>query len=697
MRFDAPAADSYRQTPIESTAFVGRKPELAALANLLGSSRLVTVTGPGGVGKTRLALAAATNAAGCYPHGVVLAELSGTRDPELLHHTVAQALGLAQQDDGPQLESIVGYLRDRKLLLVLDSCERMTSACDLLAGTLLREAPGVTILATGRHPLSLPDESTIQLAPLPVPESGQRDNSAAADDAAELFARRAAISVPGFEITEASRRSVIEICRRVNGLPLAIELAAAFLRTMDLDDLSRRLDQWSGSPRDTIGWAYEMCTPAEQALWARLSVFAGPVNEEAAVEICADGEELAPGKVPGTLASLADKSVLIHDDGAVPVYRMPNTLQEYGTARLAETWATDEVRVRFLDHYLRLAEEFHADPLTNQLTRYRALHAEHANIRAALAYGFAIPGQESAVARLAGALYWYWIMSGLIREGVHWLPKVLDRFPDPSPERAGALLLRGLATAVRSGRPDDGVAECAAGLAMARELGHARMYARGYFYYCQALTATRRPGEAAAAWQRATSLLREVGDTRTADILYMYLAQLGLMQGDVNQCLKASQEGLRRMPTASGERWCSGHLYSLAGIAQFLKGETERGSIALRKALVMRRELGDQTGMAYCLNGLGFAAAGQDRFRRAAWLQGASSALWHRLRTVPFPGAPVLGQAVGKAAARAREALGSDAYEELFRAGGRLPLDEAINLAIADADDLPENYPERQW
>lgn len=685
MRFDAPAADSYRQTPIESTAFVGRKPELALLANLLGSSRLVTVTGPAGAGKTRLALAAATNAADRYPHGTVLAGLSGTRDPGLLHHTVAQALGLAQQDDGSQLESVIGYLRERKLLLVLDSCERMVSACAMLAGTLLREAPGVTILATSRQALNVPDEAAIALAP------------PAAEDAAELFARRAALSVPDFEITDASRRSVVGICRRVNGLPLAIELTAAFLRTMDVDALCRRLDQWPGGPHDVIGWAYEMCTPAEQVLWARLSVFAGPVNQEAAVEICAGGEQLAPGKIPETLASLAGKSVLIHDDGAVSVYRMPNALQEYGAARLAETWATDEVRVRFLGHYLRLAEEFQADPLTDQLARYRALRAQHANIRAALAYGFAIPGQESAVARLAGALYWYWIMSGLIREAVHWLPKVLDRFPDPSPERAGALLLRGLATAVRSGRPDDGVAECEAGLAMAREVGHARMYARGYFYYCQALTATRRHGEAAAAWQRATRLLREAGDTRTADILYIYLAQLGLMQGDINQCLKASQEGLRRMPTASGERWCSGHLYSLAGIAQFLKGETERGSIALRKALVMRQELGDLTGMAYCLNGLGFAAAGQDRFRRAAWLQGASSALWHRLRTGPFPGAPVLGQAVGQAAARVREALGDGAYEELFGAGGRLPLDQTVNLAIADADDLPEICPERQW
>jgi non-specific serine/threonine protein kinase len=192
-------------------------------------------------------------------------------------------------------------------------------------------------------------------------------------------------------------------------------------------------------------------------------------------------------------------------------------------------------------------------------------------------------------------------------------------------------------------------------------------------------------------------LLNAAGDTKTADILYLYLAQLGLMQRDLNQCLIASREGLRRMPTANGERWTSSHLYVLAGIAQFLKGETERGSIALRKALAMRQELGDLIGITYCLNALGFAAAGQTRFRRAAWLQGVSSVLWHRLGTDPFPGAPALAEAVDKAAARTREALGDESYDELFRLAERLPLDEAVTLAIADADDLPAIHTERQW
>ncbi|HSZ40196.1 MAG TPA: NB-ARC domain-containing protein [Trebonia sp.] len=677
MIFDALAASSRSQTLTESTAFVGRKSELHALANLLASSRLITVAGPGGVGKTRLALRAAANAADCYQHGVVLVQLSGTRDPELLHHTVGRTLGLAQQGDGSQLDSIISYLCERKLLLALDSCEQMTDACALLALTLLREAPGVTILATSRQPLSLPDESILQLTPLLT------------GDAVDLFARRAASSVPGFEITAENRRDVIGVCRRLSGFPLGIELAAACLHTMDLGQLAGSLgDQSRRAPGGTIGWVYKMCTPAQQALWARLSVFAGPVTVAAAVDACAGGV-LPADAIPGTLASLAAKTVLSQTGDRAPSYLMANALRDHGAARLAETGATEEVRLRFLQHYLRLAEKFDADPLTGQLTRYRALREQHDNIRAAICYGFEMPGQEGPAARLAGKLYWYWNISGLIREGLHWVPKALEQFPDPSTERAGALLLRGLATAVRSGRADDGVADCEAGLAMARNLGNGQLYARGYFYYCQALAATRRFNEASAAWQRAMSLLNAAGDTKTADILYMYLAQLGLMQGDLNQCLIASGEGQRRMPTASGERWCSSHLYVMAGIAQFLKGETERGSIALRKALTMREELGDLIGITYCLNALGYAAAGQARFRRAAWLQGVSAALWHRLGTIPFPGAPALGQAVGKAATRTREALGDEAYEELFCEGGRLALNEATRLAVADADELP--------
>jgi predicted ATPase/DNA-binding CsgD family transcriptional regulator len=695
----APVARAPGQLPVETTGFVGRRSELVTLGTLLGGSRLVTVTGPGGVGKTRLALRAASEAAPRYKHGAVLAELSAVRDPGLLPHTVAVALGLLQRGPGPGLEAITGYLRARELLLILDTCEHLVEECALFAGALLREAPGVTILATSRQPLDAPGESTCPLSPLQVPEEGGTLNPG---DATELFAQRAAAARAGFAVTDANRARVIELCRRLDGIPLAIELAAVRLRALDLDELGRRLDKRmqiltgvrrGTTPRhqalrDTIGWSYDLCTPQEQALWARLSVFAGPFTVAAAEDTCAGGE-LPRGDVLATLIALVDKSVLIKDDGPVPCYRMLDTIREYCAGRLGQAGDTDRVRILMTGHYLRLAAELDADPLTGQLARYRVMRAQRDNIRAALGYGFEVPGAAREGARLVAALYWYTLISGEFSEARHWLARLLERFREPSAERAAGLLLQGL-LATAQGTPVSGLAECEDGLRMAGGLGDARLYARGHLYYCMTLLVAGRPEESATTARIADSLMRAAGDVPNAEVLHLYIALTHLLTGDLDRCYAACTQGLRRISPDSGERWTSSFLLAMAGAVLFLRGEPESGVKAARRFLEMRRELGDSMGMAFGLSLLGIMAANQGKFRRTAWLMGGASQVWERLGTATFTGVAGLDELARAAADETRKAMGEDAYTETFSAAAKCSLDE---LTIAETGDLSAPAP----
>ena len=288
------------ELPADVTGFVGRQHELTGLDGLLCTARLVTVTGPGGVDKTRVALRAAARDGGQFADGVYLAELGGLHDPDLLPHTVATCLGLPEQDSRAQADAVVDYLRGRQLLLILDSCEHLIGACAALAEAVLRYAPRVTMLATTRQPMNLPGEHCCPIPPLPVPEPGTGGESGG--DAVELFAQRAAAATPGFAVTAANRDDVIRLCARLDGIPLAIELATVQLRTLSL----RAADHPAGASlppahrrppvalahqqtlRATTQWSYDLCSPAEQLLWARLSVFAGSFDIPAV-------ERYAPG------------------------------------------------------------------------------------------------------------------------------------------------------------------------------------------------------------------------------------------------------------------------------------------------------------------------------------------------------------------------------------------------------------------
>ena len=347
--------------PPQTSGFVGREAELARARELLRQSRLVTITGPGGVGKTRLAVRAAGEAAGGFRDGAHFIELSVVHDPGLLAHTIAARLIIAElsnaeSDQGSQRSRLLGFIRERELLLILDTCEHVIDACAALADSILREAPGVTILATSRQPLDAAGEAVLRLSPLPVPDPGA--DSAGKADAVELFAQRAAATVPGFTVTPENLADIITVCRRLDGIPLAIELATVRLRALSLHQMAERIDdrlrlltggRRTGTPRHqtlraAIEWSYSLCTPAEQLLWARLSVFACGFDLAAAEQVCAGGA-LAADEILPTLISLVDKSVLTRNGApdpsleeggqpADPVFRMLDTIREFGAERL---------------------------------------------------------------------------------------------------------------------------------------------------------------------------------------------------------------------------------------------------------------------------------------------------------------------------------------------------------------------------
>jgi non-specific serine/threonine protein kinase len=696
-----------RFPPGEYTDFVGRQDELAEIAAMLAGHRLVTIVGPGGVGKTRVSLVAAARAAACYPDGPWIVELSGLRDPALLSNTVAGVLGLPEQDARPALDAVLEYLRDKRLLLILDTCEHVLDACADLIQALLREAPGVTVLATSRQPLDMAAEHAYPIGPLPVPDGSELavdDGQARGGDAPELFALRAAAAVPGFAVTPDNAADVVRLCRRLDGIPLAIELAAVQLRTLPLPELSRRLDHRfavlaGGRPgalprhqtlRTAIEWSYGLCSPAERRLWARLSVFAGGFTLPAAEEVCAEVALERPD-VLSALIGLVDKSVVLREGEH---YRMLDMLREFGAERLGASGELASCRARHIARYLAMARYFGDNFVEDdQLDRYHELREVHANLRAALEYALdpdddpaagrdGQPGRPggglaTAVVRdrwrdgteLACSLYGYWQISGLLGEGCYWLTKALDRFTEPGHERAHALVSRGF---LRSFQGDaiNSLADCEAGTAMALALGDDPVTARGYQYMTLTFTFLGRHEEAARAGEEARSRLRGCGDRPGEVMLTAELGHLYQLSGRLAECVAVCHEGLALLGADNREQWLRSYLLFVSGVALFHRpGREAECDTVLRRALHGKQELGDVIGMGYALDVLGWLSVKTGSPARTAWLLGAADPLWERGGSVRFSGTAIMEELHQESARAARATLGAQRYDSEYEAG----------------------------
>lgn len=440
--------------PAEVTSFVGRQRELTELARLLAGQRLVTVTGPGGVGKSRLALRAAARAAGAFPDGTWLVEVAPVQDRQLLGHAVLEALRLTDGTARPPLDVLVEQLAGRRLLLVLDGCEHLVEACAELVRALLRALPGLRVLTTSRVALRTAGEHLLTLAPLPVGPV----RPGVLPDAVRLFADRARAVVPAFDVSTEGAEVIARLCRRLDGIPLAVELAAGRLRALSVAQIGARLDDrfrllTGGDPtalprhqtlRTTIGWSHELCTVQERLLWARLSVFAGGFDLDAAEYVCA-GRGVDPDELLDLLTELVAKSVVLREDCAYGVrFRLLDTVREYGLQWLRA--AGDEQRLlrRHRDWYLGVATWGEVEWFgPRQAETAERTELVHADLRAALEFCLAEPGEEQLALLMAGTLWFYWVGCGHLGEGRHWLDRALALDPEPTGARAKALWVTG--------------------------------------------------------------------------------------------------------------------------------------------------------------------------------------------------------------------------------------------------------------
>ena len=678
--------------PVELTSFVGRRAELAELKMLLTTSPLVTVAGIGGVGKTRLALRAAADAVAEFADGVRLVELGELRDPSLLVDVVAAGMGLRDQSARPLREVLEEYLCTRTVLVVLDNCEQVVDAVAELAEALLRACPRLRILATSREALGIGGESVLRIAPLACPGPaaeavpGQREY-----DAVALFVERAAAVVPGFELTEHNKDTVSRLCARLDGLPLAIELAAARLRAMSVEQLLERLaDRYTlltrGSRRAptrqktlrwSVGWSYDLCSPAEQRLWARVSVFAGSFELEAAEDIC--GDDLSAEDLLDLLSSLVDKSILIRTESNSAVrFRLLETLRDYGRERLKESSEEPEMRRRHRDWYQRLVLRAAAEWFSSrQLDWNHRLERELPNLRDALE--FALSGDGHTALEMAAALHPFWLSRGMLGEGRRWLERALSRAPhEPTVERANAMYGTTIFAELQ-GEPQVGTALAEEGRALIEQI--ADPLAHSMIAYIDGWAALIR-----SDYQRARLCLQAAIDT-DRDLVLKARALLLLgwtheLSGDSAMALVWHEKALA-LAESHDESVYRSYALRAIGIMRWRLGEPDHATQMLREGIRLSQLVNDPRNAAACLEALAWVAGDEHDPRRAVTLMAAAERLGHTIG-ISAGGLPILTVFHEECERRAREALNTEEFDAAREEGHSMRLDDAIAYALGE-------------
>lgn len=671
------------QLPAETTSFVGREHELAAVRASLDGSRLVTLVGPGGVGKSRTALRAAGTLSGRFPDGTYLAELSALRDPALLPATLAAVFELSEQPGMKPIDALVAHLRGRRLLIVLDTCEHMVDACAMLCDVLVREAADVSVLATSRQPLDVPGEHCLHLEPL------------ATDDAVELFLQRAAVVVPGFAVTDTDRPQLVALVERLNTLPLALELAVTRLRAVPLPELLARLGQrfdvLTGGRRaplprhqtlrTAIDWSHELCTPQERLLWGRLSVFAGPFELATAEDVCAT-DVLDRADVLEALIGLVDKSVVqraVKDSGR---YRLLDTIREYGRDRLDEDDSADDVRERHFVHYREIGRRFWDELLTpSQVALHAALRKETADVRAALAYAYATGDRQRQGLWLATELGPFWRSAGTLSEGKYWIDQGLALVSEDCPERAWGLFMTGV-----FGMWTADMTTAQERFRDAREAALRTGEDRVALFtdaYLGALTALGGAvDEGLAQLERARLRIVEAGDPLGIGVVHYEGALLRAVLGDADGALGLCEAGLAHLER-TGDRQFYGSTLTVQGIILWLTGRYDESVGPLRRGLEAAGEIGEVLVAGLASLGLAWHAARQERHVTAAWLLGYGENA-RRLGGDPVAMLPSLLEEQERVKSAVRAALGADLYEQWHERGARLSGQQLLDAVRAD-------------
>jgi non-specific serine/threonine protein kinase len=692
-----------RQTgrlPAELTSFIGRKTELEQVRHLIDDHRLVTLTGPGGVGKSRLAVRTAGLAQAAFADGVAFVALSGLTEPSLLAQTICDALGVTERGSDPAIIRLADHLADLRLLLVLDTCEHLVDECAMLTEAMLRAAHGLRILATSRQPLDVMGEYSFPVAPLDRPGPGpDRPGAPSSEecDSVKLFTERAAATVQGWTLAKADREVVIQLCDRLDGIPLAIELAAVQLRTFSLDQMLSRLGshlfqvrgrrtslQRHQTLRATVDWSHELCSAEERLLWARLSVFATDFDLDAAEQVCS-GDGLPAEQIVEVLTGLLEKSIVQRADrGGRVRYRMLDTLRRYGADRLAARGMDEESRLlhRCFDWYAGLLRRARAELSSAAQVRWLEwFGCERDNIRAVL--GQVLPtADEEAIREAMSALGRFWTLNGILGESRHWMDRLLEKRDTTGPgwsefltiaaltmtlqndlDVSGELLERALAQARAEG-DQDGVAAALTGK------GVVALFAGDFDESLQLLdTADEQYGETG-------------GDDLFILLTRIFQALAYLFKNDLAAAIAHADRAVR-LGEERGELWARSYGMLVSGLALWLTGDLDEAMRQLRRSLRIKRDLNDGLGVTLGLEGIAGCLCSRGEFVRAAMLLGASDRLRESTHTSWFgPHHAVLREIHID---QAVNALGQERYRAAFKDGEQLPLPHAIEDALGES------------
>ena len=677
----------------ELTEFVGRRAELARVRDALAGARLVTLTGPGGIGKTRLALQVAAGAVRAFRDGVWLAELAGLRDPGLLVGEVARSLGLSDRSARWAVASLADYLQRRQVLLVLDGCEHLADACAVMVDALLRGCPGLRIIATSRHVLGVAGEVTIAVPPMTVPAEGSpaTPEELLGYEAVRLFAERGAAVLPGFAVHACNGAAVAGVCRAVDGIPLAVELAAVRLRSLSPGQILSRLDSRfqllsgggpAGQPhhrtlQDALEWSYELLTDGEQAMWRRMSVFAGSFDLDAAEAVCAVGR-VAAGQIADLVDALVAKSILLREGEGTARYRLLDTIREFGATKLRGRGNERALRLRHWRWYAALAARQEAFG-PGRAEWIAALEADHENLRAALEFCLSESGQAAAGAQLACDLWRYWETHGHLTEGRRILAALLDRLDQASPARPRALWTAGFLAQFQGEIPAARkLLEDALSAARAAGDTAAEAWASSFLGWDLYHDGDADRGHALA--RTALRLHREAGDHVGVVLALMQIGFIHMSAGEAEQaadwyttCADVCQD--------SGNAWY--HAYARWGLAvvALLRGDHEDARRLGRGALRTIRGMDDSMGVVLCLDALSWVAAAHREPIRALTLAAAAEAAWAAIPATPT--SPLRAQH-DAALSAARAALPGAEYRAAFAKGSAMDQAEAIAFALGE-------------
>jgi predicted ATPase/DNA-binding CsgD family transcriptional regulator len=632
--------------PLQLSSFIGRQRELAEVGRLLASSRLVTLTGPGGGGKTRLALKSAARASALFADGVRFVELAPLSDPALIPQAVALALDVPEVENRPILTLLLNYLRARWLLLVLDNCEHLVAAAAQLANTFLRHCPHLHILATSREPLNIPGEAVWPVPSLSLPEPGEPASLDTFEqaDAVRLFVERAAAVLPTFTLTPQNATVVAQLCRRLDGIPLAIELAAVRVKMLRVEQIATRLDGsfnfLAGGSRTAlprhhtlaalIDWSYDLLTPAEQRLLRWLAVFAGGFTLDAVEAMCA-GEDDGDGLE--LLAQLVNKSLvaIIRKPEQEARYHLLETIRQYGWARLDEAGETVPAQARHLDYFRQLAET--AEPrlyTAEQIVWLDRLESEHDNMRAALAWSLANEGVhlESGL-RLATALAAVWTVRSHFREGRRWLDVALaKRGSAVLPIRARLLLNTSwLWFEQQEGYPTALLQES---LALYRQLADKRGIAWNLRWLGFCALFEGELDTATSLLSESLKLAGEVDDKPLLIRVYAGLTYLAMAKDDYSQVTEQAARGMA-LAREMGDRQTKHRLLVILGRSAKRQRDYIRATAFLHEALALVRELQNRVHEAEVLNDLGEVARVRRAYEQAAAFYRESLALYREV------------------------------------------------------------------